>query len=50
MSHITYHRRWAAIPLDLLLNPNASLEAKSLPDLFMQLTRETTIFLILPRR
>ena len=33
MSNITYHRRWAAIPLDLLLNPNASLEAKVLAGL-----------------
>lgn len=33
MSNITYHCRWAAIPLDLLLNPNASLEAKVLAGL-----------------
>ena len=33
MSNIIYHRRWAAIPLDLLLNPNASLEAKVLAGL-----------------
>ena len=33
MSNITYHRRWAAIPLDLLLNPAASLEAKVLAGL-----------------
>ena len=33
MSNITYHRRWAAIPLDLLLNHNASLEAKVLAGL-----------------
>ena len=34
MSNIIYHRRrWAAIPLDLLLNPNASLEAKALAGL-----------------
>ena len=33
MSNITYHRHWAAIPLDLLLNPAASLEAKVLAGL-----------------
>ena len=33
MSNITYRRRWAAIPLDLLLNPNASLEGKVLAGL-----------------
>ena len=33
MSNIIYHRRWAAIPLELLLNPNASLEAKVLAGL-----------------
>ena len=34
MSNIIYHRRrWAAIPLDLLLNPNASLETKVLAGL-----------------
>lgn len=34
MSNITYHRRrWAAIPLDLLINPAASLEAKVLAGL-----------------
>ena len=50
MSNIIYHRRWAAIPLDLLLNPNASLEAKVLAGLILQLTRETTNCLILPDR
>ena len=30
MNNFTIHRRWAAIPLDLLLNPTASLAAKVL--------------------
>ena len=37
MSNIAIHRRWAAIPLDLLLNPVASLAAKVLAGIIYSL-------------
>ena len=52
MSNFTYHRRrWAAIPLDLLLNPTVSLAAKAVAGILFaadQMDHQTLSFLSEP--
>ena len=52
MSNFTYHRRrWAAIPLDLLLNPTVSLAAKAVAGILFaadQMDHQTLSFLSTP--
>ena len=52
MSNFTYHRRrWAAIPLDLLLNPMVSLAAKAVAGILLaadQMDHQTLSFLSEP--
>lgn len=49
MNNFTYHRRrWAAIPLDLLLNPTVSLAAKAVAGILLaadQLSHNTLSFI-----
>ena len=52
MNNFTYHRRrWAAIPLDLLLNPTVSLAAKAVAGILLaadQLSHNTLSFISNP--
>ena len=52
MSNFTYHRRrWAAIPLDLLLNPTVSLAAKAVAGILFaadQMDHQTLSFISEP--
>ena len=52
MSNFTYYRRrWAAIPLDLLLNPTVSLAAKAVAGILFaadQMDHQTLSFLSEP--
>ena len=52
MSNFTYYRRrWAAIPLDLLLNPMVSLAAKAVAGILLaadQMDHQTLSFLSEP--